>query len=148
MHGWRHLTDLPQWSTSNWRSSQRWPSPRAAARASTPLSSSLPPPPPPPQLISEAPAPPSAVDRQRPSFFKCSFVFTPQPLPSFDSATLQSNLVDVHYCNETDYLEKTYPFQTRNMFSNLLDSHQLHGIIYDSRLTLLTTHELAHGSGS
>lgn len=34
--GWNCLTRSPQWSTSNWRNSQRWLSPRAAARASTP----------------------------------------------------------------------------------------------------------------
>lgn len=36
IHQWCNLTKSLQWSTLNWRNSQRWLSPRAAAHASTP----------------------------------------------------------------------------------------------------------------
>lgn len=148
------------WSTSNWSRSQRWPSPRAAARASTPRTALRQPVSSPPTAclsvatFSTHGAPPS--EQRTSSFFSLSlsffpsYFFPPTPPPLVPTqVTFQSNRVDVHHRVETDYLEKNKiwlktfkeknkkkQLKTRNTFKTICsDFHQLHGIIYDCRLT-------------
>ena len=110
------LTTSSQWSTSNWRNSQRWLSPRAAAHASTPH----PHPhlcPPHQQLVSQWPlSPPLA---------HCHWDGGPVFFSLFNSVTFQSIRVDVHYCIEADYLGgknvlKSKRLKTRNKFNDML----------------------------
>lgn len=110
-----------QWSTSNWSRSQRWLSPRAAARASTPRLA-LPSARPPTRLLSTNSLSlsghclhPMARRHQNrgPRLFFLSLFFSllffpPAPPPhSYQTqVTFQSNCVDVHHRVETNYLEK------------------------------------------
>lgn len=132
---WRRLTKLPQWSTSNWRSSQRWPSPRAAARASTlPPSSASPhhrhhh-----PSSSLRPPAPPSDPGWQTRLFFDAPLFVFPPTVPLVSTWWLYR--VTLWMCITVMKPIIWRKGKTRNMFSNLLDSYQLHGIIYDCGLT-------------
>lgn len=144
----------PQWSTSNWSRSQRWLSPRAAARASTPRTALC-------QLVSSPPTACLSVatvsthgaspSEQRTSsffslFFSCYF-FRPLQPPRPHSFQLKWLFrVTVWMCitvlkliiwRKIKYILKKKVKKKNKEYVKTIcsDFHQLHGIIYDCRLT-------------